>query len=292
MQTRAYHTLVTISEVGSFAETARRLNMTLSAVSMQMKALEQQLDVALFDRSQRPPRLTVQGREIAARARDIVSAERDLLKACQPAAALRGTFHVGFVLTASVRLLPGFLAATAQAFPDARFEVETGLSADLEARIQRGQLDAAVLTVAAPREDIFEHAVLRTEALVYALPETHRGRSVAWLLEHLTFLHFAPSSGIGHLIAGHLATLPGPPARTILLDGMEAIVECVSQGLGFTILPEPDVARYAGPSIAIRPVGGAGLSRDLALIARRGDFTPHHWRQLAAVFGPSGSVAD
>lgn len=284
MQTRAYHTLVTVSEVGSFAATAKRLNMTLSAVSMQMKALEQQLDVALFDRSQRPPRLTVQGREIAERARAIVGAEDALLRACQPTAALRGTFHVGFVLTASVRLLPGFLAATATAFPNARFEVETGLSADLEAKIERGQLDAAVLTVAKRRPETFEHAVLRTEPLVYALPRRHKRRSVQWLLANLPFLHFAPSSGIGHLIAAHLAAQEAPPTRTIILDGMEAIMECVSQGLGCTILPEPDVARYGRDTVVTRQIAGSGLSRDLALIARRGDFTPHHWTQLVSVF--------
>lgn len=284
MQTRAYRTLVTVSELGSFAETAKRLNMTLSAVSMQMKTLEEQLGVVLFDRTQRPPRLTVQGREIVKHAREITAAERELFKACQPAASLRGTFHVGFVLTASVRLLPQFLKRAANEFPDAHFEVETGLSAGLEARIESGQLDAAVLTAPRLREDVFDHAVLRTEDLVYALPAKHRKRQVAWLLNNLAFMHFAPSSGIGHLIAGHLGTLDTQPRRTIVLDGMEAIMECVSQGLGFTILPAPDVGRYASEQVTTRAVGGAGLARDLALIARKDALTPHHWAQLVGLF--------
>jgi DNA-binding transcriptional LysR family regulator len=284
MQTRAYQTLVTISEVGSFAETAKRLNMTLSAVSMQMKALEQQLDIAIFDRTQRPPRLTVQGRDIAERARAIVEAEQQLLKAAQPEAALRGTIHIGFVLTASVRLLPRFLVAASAALPDARFEVETGLSADLEARIESGQLDAAVLTAAHRRWEVFDHAILRTEPLVYAVPRQHRQRPVTWLAANLPFLHFEPSSGIGHLIADHWAGLEQQPRRTIVLDGMEAIMECVSQGIGFTMLPAPDVTRYARETVTTRAVA-SGLSRDLALIARRGTFGPHHWRQLAGVFG-------
>lgn len=64
MQTRSLKSLVQISQVGSFAKAAEQLNMTLSALSMQIKSLELELGVNLFDRSVRPPRLTPIGRSI------------------------------------------------------------------------------------------------------------------------------------------------------------------------------------------------------------------------------------
>ena len=62
MQTLPLKTLLKIKQVQSFAMTAEHLNMTLSAVSMQMKTLEQQLGVSLFDRQFRPPQTDSNGR--------------------------------------------------------------------------------------------------------------------------------------------------------------------------------------------------------------------------------------
>ena len=285
MQIRSYGTLVTIADVGSFAEAAKRLNMTLSAVSMQIKVLEQELDAILFDRSQRPPRLTVKGREIVKHARAIVDAERTLLKACRPQGQLRGVFHVGFVLSASVRLLPGFLTEAGIRMPDVRFEVETGLSEHLERKIVDGQLDLAVLTMGDRNSTVLDVAVLQTEPLVYALPRSAARRKTPWLMQNLPFLHFAPTSGIGRLITTHITGLEAPPQRTIVLDGMESIVECVKQGIGFTILPEPDIARYADDGLVTRVVSRNALSRDIVLVARRANFTEHQFAELRHLFG-------
>lgn len=284
MQTRSYLTLLTISEVGSFVETAKRLNMTLSAVSMQMKVLEQELDAALFDRSQRPPRLTAKGREIVDHARSIVDAEQSLLKACLPEGQLRGTFHVGFVLSAGVRLLPRFLRAAGETLPEATFEIETGLSEQLEKKVVDGRLDLAVLTAGETGRDVFDVTILRTEPLVFALPRLMAERSDQWLLRNLPFMHFAPSSGIGRLISDHVKNLDEQPYKTIVLDGMESIVECVKQGIGFTILPKPDVERYADDALTMRSLSSAGLSRDLALVARKSNFTAYQFLQIQKLF--------
>ena len=284
MQIRTLHTLLTISEVGSFVEGARRLNMTLSAVSMQMKVLEQELNADLFDRAQRPPRLTAKGREIVEHARSIVEAEHALLKACLPEGKLQGTFHVGFVLSAGVRLLPRFLKAAGETLPEASFEIETGLSEQLEKKVVDGRLDLAVLTAGETSSNVFDTAVLRTEPLVFALPRSMAGRDENWLLCNLPFMHFAPSSGIGRLIADHVNSLDQQPVKTIVLDGMESIVECVKQGIGFTILPRPDVERYADGALTMRPLSATGLSRDLALVARKSNFTAHQFSQIQRLF--------
>ena len=84
--------------------------MTLSAVSTQIKTLEEELGVLLFDRAHRPPRLTPQGHAVCARAEDVLERETALVAECQTGGALAGRFRIGFVATASIRLLPDFLA--------------------------------------------------------------------------------------------------------------------------------------------------------------------------------------
>ena len=55
------YTLIAIADCGSFAEAGNRIGLSLSAVSMQVRALEEELEIAIFDRSRRPPVLTDAG---------------------------------------------------------------------------------------------------------------------------------------------------------------------------------------------------------------------------------------
>ena len=62
-------TLIAIHDLGSFSAAAEAVSVTQAAVSQQMRTLEHQWSVALFDRSRRPPALTASGRALAERAR-------------------------------------------------------------------------------------------------------------------------------------------------------------------------------------------------------------------------------
>ena len=61
MDIKNLYTLIAIADRGSFAEAAVALRLSLSAVSMQMRALEEELGIMMFDRSRRPPVLTEAG---------------------------------------------------------------------------------------------------------------------------------------------------------------------------------------------------------------------------------------
>lgn len=265
MQTRALKTLLEIDRAGSFAAAAARLNMTLSAVSMQMKTLEGELGVTLFDRAFRPPKLTPMGATICAHAARVMGAEADLMAACRPTDRLSGSFRIGFVATASVRLLPGFLTCAKTHAPDARFDIETGLSEQLENGVLSGRLDAAVLTASQAAPPDLTYHTLREEPLVYVAPATHAHLTPAELFDTLPFFHFLAQSGIGKLIASHVA---GPKRRarnSIFLDNVEAIMECVDHGLGFTLLPEPDIRRHVGDRARIVDSRQPRISRRLVL---------------------------
>lgn len=268
MTPRSLATLVAIDRLGSFAKAAGARGLTLSAVSMQMKALEEELGQALFDRRVRPPRLTPIGRRIAEEARGLLAAEDRLRRVADTGSALAGDFEIGFVLTASVRVLPGFLARAGSAAPEARFRVGTGLSEDLTARVLSGQLDAAVVTRVGPGDPDLGVTRIATEEIAFAYPPGHAA-DLAEAMAALPFLQFMPETGIGRLIAERLADDGLRPRRQIVLDGIEATVACVRQGIGFSALPVPDLERYGAGEIAIRPLVPP-LTRELALVTRAG----------------------
>ena len=73
MDIRTLYTLIAIADCGSFAEAGNRIGLSLSAVSMQVRALEEELEIAIFDRSRRPPVLTDAGLALVHRARDLIA---------------------------------------------------------------------------------------------------------------------------------------------------------------------------------------------------------------------------
>ncbi len=284
MQTRALKTLLEIDRVGSFASAAEHLNMTLSAVSMQMKALEAELGVGLFDRAYRPPKLTPVGRAVAAAAGQVVGAEDALLTACRPSGKLSGVFRIGFVPTASIRLLPGFLRAARDQAPDARFDIETGLSDALEDRLLSGRLDYAVVTASQMPAPGLTARLLREEPLVYVAPAAYAELHPNALFATLPFFHFLSQSGIGKLIARHVADHKGAMRNSIFLDSVEAIMECVNAGLGFTILPEPDIRRHVGAQSQVVDPTAPVLTRRLILASTAKGAAPSDADQIAALF--------
>lgn len=244
-------TLRAIADHGSFGEAAARTNQTLSAVSMQMKALEASLGAALFDRTVRPPRLTPLGRRAAGIAAEVTASEAALRALALPASAPAGLFRIGLTASAGPRLLPGFLRSAPGAFPAARFAFHTGLSEDLEAQVADGRLDAAVLTATGIPPGSLRHRLLARDLLAYARPPA--------MTPDTPMLQFAPHTGIGRVIAQALAELPETAGRPVLtLDHIPSILACLDGGLGATILPQSDL----GPRKA-RPIG---RTRDLVLV--------------------------
>jgi len=291
MQIRALRTLVAIDRLGAFSTAAEDVSLTLSAVSMQMKGLEAALGCALFDRAFRPPRLTPVGRQVAAAAARVLEAEAALLEAAQGGGLLNGEYRIGFVLTASVRVLPGFLARASEAAPKARFRVETGLSEDLIARVGAGALDAAVVTLVDPLPRAYGVVRLAHEEIVFAVPQGRADAPLATCMAELAFLHFMPETGIGRVIARHLSEAGLVPAHVVELDGIEATVECVRAGVGFTALPQPDLLRYGGGALALRRADPP-LGRDLALVTRSDGATGLRRAELAALMAAPGPGRD
>lgn len=284
MQTRALHTLVHLSKVGSFTKAADELNMTLSALSMQMKALETELGVALFDRSVRPPRLTPVARSIVREAATLLHSEQSIVDLCQPKDAIVGNFRVGFVSTAAVRLLPMFLKNAQRDAPMAEFEFETGLSQVLQDKVVSGQLDAAVVTDADGLPDAVTSVGLRDEPFVFAAHRDLLSDGFDALIARQRFFHFMPGTGIGKLIAREMQYVKRKRTRkTVVLDNLEAIMECVAKGLGFTLLPVSDVERYLADGVQVIEMPTT-RKRTLVLITARGGSLARRQDALAGLF--------
>ena len=252
--------------------------MTLSSVSMQMKALETELGAELFDRASRPPRLTPVGRSVAAQAAIVLREDAAMRALCAPGGGLVGSFELGVISSAAIRLVPRLLETASRRAPSAAFQFITGLSSDLAASVLAGRLDAAIVTRVGGEDAALHFDTIGLEGMMLAAPAGAKGRSLRALAQDLRFLHFKPQSGIGRLVAGTLAQ-EGIAARDALIfDSIETTMECVNLGLGFTLLPEPDVLRYARAKVETIAMPPGTVRRELALVTRDDPSVPR-WRE-------------
>jgi len=137
-----------IVDCGNFTRAAERVGRTQSAVSMQMKRLEEGLGKPLFQRDGRGVRLTHDGDVLVGYARRLIELnDKAVSRFVEP--ELTGSVRLGIPDDYIARFLPPVLAGFSQAHPLVELEVRTDRSVVLDASIASGELDLAVISCAA-----------------------------------------------------------------------------------------------------------------------------------------------
>lgn len=134
---------VTVAECEGFSAASKTLNRTQSAVSLQIKRLEQQLGNPLFERTSRSVALTSAGGRFMPYARNILKLEDEarLMMGDDPGSNL---IRFGTSEEQASTYLPQLLPDFARRFPSVRLEVLCGISIDLVRDFQNGLLDAVL----------------------------------------------------------------------------------------------------------------------------------------------------
>lgn len=267
MNLRHLETLLAIAETGSFAAAADRVGVTQSAVSMQMRALEQVLAVELFDRARRPPVLSERGRALLGPAREVLRAAEDLTAAAS-GATLRGRLRLGVIPTAATGLVPDALTLLAARAPDLQIRVESGLSVDLIRRVSQGVLDAAMVTeTGRPERGLLVRPILEEPLLVVA-PLAAAGPPARVLLRSLPFVRFNRRTGVGRVIDATLRRDRIAVTETMELDSIEAILAMVGRGLGVAVAPAGSVVGPVAATVHALPFGEPPVLRRVGLLER------------------------
>jgi DNA-binding transcriptional LysR family regulator len=138
-------TFVAIVETGSFTQAGEVVHKTQSAVSMQIKKLEERLDHPIFVRDGRGSKLTEYGERLLDFARRIVKLNVEALAAFSDA-ELSGRVRLGVPDDYADRYLPEIMARFSRVYPGAELTVVCAPSVDLIVQIDSGDIDLAIIT--------------------------------------------------------------------------------------------------------------------------------------------------
>jgi len=160
-------TLVAISETGNFSAASEVVFRTPSAVSMQVKRIEEILGKRIFERSARSVSLTDDGEMLIAHARRVLALNRDIVaKFIVP--EVSGVVRVGALDYAVEEFLPVVLRRFAETHPGITVDVVVENSEPLEEKIRQGQLDIAIISCEANESASTGVEILYREKMAWA----------------------------------------------------------------------------------------------------------------------------
>lgn len=165
MDLKQLRAILAIAETASVTRAAEALHVVQPALSRQLKMLEEELGVSLFDRERHGMVLTVAGRRFAESARRALHELDSARAAISPRSQqVAGTVVVGFFPSAADRLVSSLMGRVRQAYPHVQVCSYVSYLADLEQRLEKGGVDGALvygqeeISVRFPRDALLEEA--------------------------------------------------------------------------------------------------------------------------------------
>ena len=223
-------TFIAIAETGSFTRAADLVHKTQSAVSMQMKRLEERIAKPIFARDGRASKLTEDGERLLDYARRIVKLNVEALAAFSDV-ELTGRVRLGVPDDYADRYLPEIMARFSRAYPGVELTVVCEPSCDLAERIQRDELDLAIVT---DTETTRATETFRRERLLWTTSSRHPTHTE----EPLPLALGRPSCRWRHTALECLDKI-GRPYRILYTSGNSgAISAAVLAGLAVSVFPE------------------------------------------------------
>jgi DNA-binding transcriptional LysR family regulator len=265
---RVLRTFAAVAAEGSFAAAAARVALTQAAVGQQMRSLEADLRRPLFERQGKTVVLNEAGRELVPQVRRLLALYEQMLAPASAAGAMAGTVHLGAVVSAVRPLIQATLALK-QRHAALDLHVSAAKSIDLVARVQAGELDAAVVVRDPGARPELAWTPLYVEPMVLLVPRRLGEMTPRAVLQSQPFIRFDPTQHTGSLVERTLARLRVKPQELLELNALESIVELVRSGLGVSVVPLLRDARWASDSrLCVLEIPRAE-ERRIALVQRR-----------------------
>lgn len=264
--------LLALEKHGHFGKAAEACNVSQPTLSAMIRQLEEELDVVLFDRTQRPVAPTPIGTEILLSAKRILS-ESDRLKELvgQSKGETMGLLRLGVIPTVAPYLLPQFFETFRQLYPEVELSVREMRTSTLIPQLRRNEIDVAIMATPLNEPQLLEIPLYYERFYVYVHPSdplyakgTLKGSDIPsdrlWLLEEshcfrsqvLNICQLV-QTGNAHYEAGSIDTL----------------VRVVDRNRGYTLIPSLHLPLLPpAKQMQVRPLEEPISVREVAMVVR------------------------
>lgn len=278
MDIKQLRTLLAIAETGSLTRASELLHVVQPALSRQLKLLEDELGVQVFERNRRGMQLTDAGKTFVEKARralrqldqaktDIIATKNNIL----------GTVSIGMLPSLGDAISVPLVASLRRQYPDLLISLTTGFTSELQGLLEKGELDVALLGEYKPSALLSTEPVLREALYVVGLPATGLRLTDPVTLSSAAKLPLilpAYPQGL-RLLIDHACTMMGVHLNVVAESNSTSVqLDLVRAGQGFAILPFVALTPYLEDGrLSAAPITAPDMHRNLAiaqLMAKRG----------------------
>lgn len=267
MNIRFLRTMVAISQYPSFFAAGEALGLSHSAVSVHVKALEDELQITLVDRSRRPPVLTDKGMAMVEHAKRMLAIS-DEIKALASEESLIGSLSIGVVPSSLINLVPPGLAALRETHPKLQIRLKADLSQELAQQVRNRDIDVAIVTEPGQVMEGLRAQSICEEPLNIIAPASAAGESAEELLTTNPFIWFNRRTWAGQQIERYLIENRIHVQSVLEVDTLEAIESLVRHGIGISIAPKRVCSPPYPDDLKIIPLGKPQKYRELIMVDR------------------------
>jgi DNA-binding transcriptional LysR family regulator len=284
MEFRHIRSFLSVAETLHFGRSARLLNLSQPALSLQVKALEDELGVQLLSRNRQGTALTEAGqafREDAAIALERLEFAKR--KAQWASTGKLGHIRIGFISTAGFEIVPNLMRRFRKSYPDVEFSIRNILTGTQLEMIEDGLLDVGFLRLPIENRKEIEVTTVHREPFVAILPSWHSLSAMKEIrlreLKGNPFVMYAReyAPGFHDLLTGILSNAGVVPKVVQTAGEMPTLISLVDAGVGVSIVPasvaKRIVSKVAVCSIADRlpesEIGMALARHNTAAVVRR-----------------------
>ncbi|HAT45373.1 MAG TPA: hypothetical protein DDW33_15565 [Ktedonobacter sp.] len=265
------------AQTQNFRKAAELCLVAQSALSRQIAALEDELEVALFTRTKKRVTLTTAGQEFALYVRNAMEQlQEGQLFLAELQAGQRGTIRIGCIESLATAFLPALFASFHQQYPQIRLKVRVNHTDELITSVEQGEVELGlILDPRLQSELLIVKELFRQplHLLVSALHPLAQRQVPAVTLEQITtepLLLLDETSRMGQ-ITKRIFTQRGLPIHPLIeIESVEGLKEMVRQGIGVTLtLPALIRPSQIGKDLVLLPITGLTEEFIFALVYRR-----------------------
>ena len=247
MEIRNIKTFIKAAETGNFTKTADELGYSQGTVTLQIKQLEDELGVPLFNRTGKRIELSEKGREFMNYAYSIVKTEAEARSAMEGKSEIKGMLTVGMIESVASFYYKEIIAQFVKKYPEAKLIVKIATTVELMDMLKKGMLDVIVIYDRQIHSDNWECPVKIKEPLLF-----FAGNGNSFSGKHVQLKELGRENFI--------LTEKGCTYRKVIDDFIEArdielnwnldigdtmaIIDFVSKDMGISLLPEYCISGY------------------------------------------------
>jgi DNA-binding transcriptional LysR family regulator len=271
MGPRQLQSFIAVAEELHFGRAAKRVNLSQPALSLQIKGIEEELEVKLFVRSRRKTELTEAGQIFIQEARDVLQRTEQAIATVRRAALGEvGTLRIGFISTAAAIIMPPLVKRFRERHTHVDVELRNVLTRDQLTQLQERKLDIGFLRVPLQTPPEIRTRVVHKEPFVLLVPASHPLAQKKDLklsdCQNEAFVMYSRkmATGFHDQIMNILHRNGLSPHVVQEAAEMYTLISLVATGLGLAVAPA-SIALHQADNVVVRELVGESVQSEIAI---------------------------